>query len=69
MKWATRFGRSLFLGLGVLSLLGLLPNATASPTPTPIPTPTCASQYIITSGTNTVIPGTTDTGNHCDDCD
>jgi hypothetical protein len=26
------------------------------------------SQYVITNGTDTIVPGTTDTGNHCDDC-
>ena len=26
-------------------------------------------QYIITNGTDPIVPGTTDTGNHCDDCD
>jgi hypothetical protein len=25
-------------------------------------------QYIITPGTDTIVPGTADTGNHCDDC-
>ncbi len=27
------------------------------------------SQYVITPGTDPIVPGTTDTGNHCDDCD
>jgi hypothetical protein len=27
------------------------------------------SQYVITPGTDAIVPGTTDTGNHCDDCD
>src|SRR4029077_13234431 len=27
------------------------------------------SQYTITDGTDTIVPGATDTGNHCDDCD
>jgi hypothetical protein len=49
------------------------PTATASPTPsatfTPTPTPTCAAgQYVITTGTDTIVPGTTDIGSHCDDC-
>jgi hypothetical protein len=49
------------------------PTATASPTPsatfTPTPTPTCAAgQYMITTGTDTIVPGTTDIGSHCDDC-
>jgi hypothetical protein len=27
------------------------------------------SQYTVTSGTDTIVPGTTDIGSHCDDCD
>jgi hypothetical protein len=27
------------------------------------------SQYIFTAGADTIVPGTTDTGSHCDDCD
>src|SRR5438105_3062133 len=42
-------------------------SATFTPTPTPSPTATC-SQYTITSGTDTIVPGTTDAGSHCDDC-
>jgi hypothetical protein len=29
----------------------------------------CPSQYVITQGTDRVVPGNTDTGNHCDGCD
>src|SRR5512132_916030 len=68
MKRARRLGTSLFLGMWVVSALTLMPSATASPTPTQLATP-CASQYVIATGTNTIVPGTTDTGNHCDDCD
>lgn len=32
--------------------------------PTPTPTPRC-NQYTITEGTDVIVPGTTDTGNHC----
>src|SRR5262249_36417262 len=43
-------------------------SATASPTPTNTPTPTpCVGQYTITQIAGTVVPGTTDIGNHCDD--
>ena len=42
------------------------PTATASPTPTA--TASCTPSYTFTSGTGTIVPGTTDTGNHCDDC-
>ena len=44
-------------------------DPTLTPTPTPLPTPTCASQYVIATSTNTIVLGTTDTDNHCDDCD
>ena len=42
-----------------------LPTATATATHTPTP----CGQYWTTSGTLPIVPGTTDTGNHCDDCD
>jgi hypothetical protein len=43
-------------------------TATASPTPTPTPTPTpCVVGYMITQIVDTIVPGTTDTGNHGDD--
>src|SRR5262249_59777665 len=43
------------------------PTATATATPTP--TGTCMpNDYTITTTTGTIVPGTTDTGNHCDDC-
>jgi hypothetical protein len=29
----------------------------------------CPNQYVITHGTDTIVPGNTDTGNHCDGCD
>src|SRR5438094_4550407 len=49
------------------------PTATASPTPsamfTPTPTPTCAAgQYVITTGVDPIVPGTTDIHSQCDDC-
>src|SRR3954465_9448127 len=46
------------------------PTATVSATPTgtPTATPSCTPGYTFTSGTGTIIPGVTDTGNHCDDC-
>ena len=46
------------------------PTPTPSPTPTPTPTPTpCpGNQYTITPGAAPIVPGVTDTGNHCDDC-
>src|SRR5205085_2223616 len=42
-------------------------TATASATATHTPTP--CGQYWTTSGTLPIVPGTTDTGNHCDNCD
>ena len=46
------------------------PTATATFTPTPSPTATATcSDYTITQSTGaSIVPGTTDTGNHCDDC-
>ena len=39
-------------------------------TPTPTPTPACpnCATYNTTTSSGTIVPGTTDTGNHCDDC-
>jgi hypothetical protein len=50
------------------------PTAAASATPTAVgtvtPTPTCApgNQYTITQIGGSIVPGTVDVGNHCDDC-
>jgi hypothetical protein len=39
-------------------------------TNTPTATPNCVPQsYSIANGTGSIVAGTTDTGNHCDDCD
>ena len=43
------------------------PTATATATPTPTPMQTCC-QYVTSSGTGTIVSGTIDTGNHCDNC-
>ena len=43
------------------------PTAPASATPTATATPSCTPGYAFTSGTGTIMPGVTDTGNHCDD--
>jgi hypothetical protein len=42
----------------------------ASPTPTPTPTASLApcENYVTTTDTASIVPGTTDIGNHCDDC-
>src|SRR5207244_11995199 len=41
-------------------------TSTASATATHTPTP--CGQYWTSSGTVPIVPGTTDTGNHCDNC-
>src|SRR5207302_874410 len=40
---------------------------TSTSTPTATPTPQCLN-YLITTGTGAIVPGTTDTGLHCIDC-
>ncbi len=42
----------------------------SSPTPTPTPTasPGPCENYVTTTDTGSIVPGTTDIGNHCDDC-
>jgi hypothetical protein len=44
------------------------PTPAASPTPTPSPTPS-GCQYTFTAGSDTIVPGDTDIGNHTDDGD
>jgi FG-GAP-like repeat len=34
----------------------------------PLATAACSSDYTFVAGTGTIVPGTTDIGNHCDDC-
>src|SRR5437667_6205433 len=68
-------GSPTFVGVqaaGNVPLPSPTPTPTASPSPTftPTPTPTpipCAGLTIIQIG-GSIVPGTTDTGNHCDDC-
>jgi hypothetical protein len=49
------------------------PSCTPTPPPSPTSTPTPprapCPQYTITEGTGTIVPGTSDTGNHCAWCD
>ena len=51
---------------------GTPPTATITRTPTVTPTPTAAcgpeSNYLIATATGTIVPGTYDIGNHCDEC-
>src|SRR5262249_52826006 len=58
--------------------LGPAGSPTPSPTPSSSPSPTATAtatatpsgcQYTFTTGTDTIVPGTTDTGNHIDDGD
>ncbi len=39
-----------------------------TPTPTPTGTPAGCNAYITSTGSGTITAGSTDTGNHCDDC-
>ena len=63
------------LRIGAFNLAGggsPTPTPTASPTSTPTSTPTATPsgcQYTFTTGTDTIVPGTVDTGNHTDDGD
>ena len=44
-------------------------STTGPSTNTPTITPTvCSSNYVVATATGTIVAGTTDTGNHCDDC-
>ena len=57
------------LRIGAFNLAGggsPTPTPTASPTPTSTP---AGCQYTFTTGTDPIVPGTTDTGNHIDDGD
>ena len=63
------------LRIGAFNLaFGPTPTPTPTPgTPTPTPTPTATPpnvcQYTFTTGSDTIVPGDTDTGNHTDDGD
>jgi hypothetical protein len=62
----TRSARAL-----LLLFFPVLPLLSAEQPPSPFAPDgtTCPQPYTITAGTDTIVPGTTDTGNHCDDCD
>src|SRR5207247_7237434 len=58
------------LRIGAFNLAGPTPTPTATPTASPSPTATATPtatpvgcQYTFTTGTDTIVPGTTDTGN------
>src|SRR6266478_2967353 len=66
-------GSPTFVGVqaaGNVPLPSPTPTPTASPTPTPTstPTPTPGPCNNIVQGAGSIVPGTTDIGNHCDDC-
>ena len=44
------------------------PTPTGTPSPTPTATINPCATYNTSTGTGTITPGDTDTGNHCDDC-
>ena len=44
------------------------PVLTGTPSPTPTPTATVCNYTTSTTTGNSIVPGTTDTSNHCDDC-
>jgi hypothetical protein len=46
------------------------PTNTRTPTNTPVPVATCGpdSNYTVATAAGSIVPGTVDTGNHCDDC-
>ena len=46
---------------------GSPPSGVATRTPTPMGV-CMPNDYTITTGSGTIVPGITDTGNHCDDC-
>jgi len=61
---------SLFLTLdgAFLALLSVSNVSKAFAQATATPTAVACDTYITTTGTGTITPGDTDTGNHCDDC-
>jgi hypothetical protein len=71
--WQTRIGSFKFPSCGGAPAPTSTPGG---PTSTPLPTstataqpsPTACANYTVTTGTDTIVPGTDDTTNHCDDC-
>jgi hypothetical protein len=72
-SWKTRIGKFKFPTCGsttpTATATGTPPTATmtATATATQVPLAACAN-YTVTSTTGTLVAGTTDIGNHCDDC-
>jgi hypothetical protein len=70
-NWQTRIGKFKFptCGQGPTPTVNpATPTPLPSATNTPVPAPTECANYTITTSTGTITPGTTDVGNHCDDC-
>ncbi len=74
-SWHTRVGTFKFPGCGQTTptptVTGTPPTQTPQPTATstPTPFPTICANYSYTQTTGVIVPGTTDIGNHCDDCE
>ncbi|MFL5731956.1 MAG: S-layer homology domain-containing protein, partial [Chloroflexia bacterium] len=70
VNWRTRIGSFKFPSCGAATPTGTPPTATHTPTaaPTSTPTATACANYTSATATATIEPGTTDIGNHCDDC-
>ena len=70
-SWHTRIGKFKFSTCGQppVTPTGTPPTATPTspPTSTPIPRPNCTN-YTAATSTGSIVAGTTDIGNHCDDC-
>ncbi len=64
-SWTT-----LVCGTPTPTATGTPPTSTRTPTVTntPTATPTSCGTYGFATATGTIVPGTTDIGNHCDDC-
>ena len=66
--WRLRIGAFNLAGATPSPTPTASPSATATATATPTATPG-GCQYTFTTGTDPIVPGTTDTGNHIDDGD
>ena len=66
--WRLRIGAFNLAGATPSPTPTASPSATATATPTPTSTP-LGCNYIFTTGTDPIVPGITDTGNHTDDGD
>jgi hypothetical protein len=73
-SWKTRIGKFKFPSCGgppspTATPGGPTSTSTPLPTNTALPTATVCADYTFTSGTDTIVPGTTDIDVHCDDCE